>query len=120
MNLYLDDDSAGRRLAGILGKAGHTVVIPAQVGTAGSSDPRHLLYAIDHSLVLITHNHEDFMDLHDLVVRSGGSHPGILSVRRDNDPRRDMKPRDVVRALGRLQAASVPLSNQAYVLNHWR
>jgi hypothetical protein len=34
----------------------------------------------------MTRDHEDFADLHDLVLAVGGHHPGILVVRFDNDP----------------------------------
>jgi hypothetical protein len=41
-------------------------------------------------------------------------------VRRDNDPTRDMKDRDIVRAIGNLEAAKVPIENELHMLNHWR
>jgi hypothetical protein len=72
------------------------------------------------SHVCLTGDHEDFLHLHLLVRATGGRHAGILVVRRDNDPNRDMKERDIVRALANLQAASVPIENELYVLNHWR
>jgi hypothetical protein len=38
----------------------------------------------------------------------------------DNDPSRDMKDRDIVRALGNLEQAGAPIVNELHVLNHWR
>jgi hypothetical protein len=57
--------------------------------------------------------------LHSLVIQSGGQHPGILAIRKDNSPR-DMTPSQVVRAVNRLLAAGTPIANQLIVLNHWR
>ena len=95
MNLYLDDDSAKASLAALLRKAGHQVVIPADAAIAGVSDPRHLIHAIQHGFVLVTRNHDDFEDLHVLPQVSGGRHSGLLVIRFDNDPTRDMKDRDI-------------------------
>src|SRR5262249_30501722 len=120
MNLYLDDDSAKASLVKLLRPAGHPVVIPADAGLTGASDPRHLTYAVQQQLVLLTRNHDDFEDLHLLVQATGGQHPGLLVVRSDNDPGRDMKDRDVVRALANLERAGVPVINELHVLNHWR
>jgi hypothetical protein len=86
MNLYLDDDSAKASLARLLRAAGHQVVIPADVGLAGVSDPRHLTHTVQQHLVLLTRNHDDFEDLHLLVQATGGNHPGLLVVRSDKTP----------------------------------
>jgi predicted nuclease of predicted toxin-antitoxin system len=120
MNVYLDDDSVDRRLVVFLRKAGHQVTVPAGAGQAGASDPKQLEYAICNSLVLLTRNHKDFWDLHDLVVASGGGHPGILIVYAENDPRRDMKPRGIAAAVSKLEASGLPLSDQVHSINQWR
>ena len=62
-----------------------------EVGNSGIADARHLVYAIEQGVVILTHDHEDFEDLHDLIVASGGTHSGILVVRRDNDSTRDLQ-----------------------------
>ena len=62
---------------------------------SGRPDPEHLTYAIRAGRVVLT-QYGDFERLHFLLWRQG-YHPGILLVRRDNDPRRNMKPHDVVR-----------------------
>ncbi len=122
MNVYLDDDSAARPLVAILRKEGHEVVIPAGfgVGMSGAADPRHLRYAIRHGLVLLTRNHADFVMLHDLVVESGGGHPGILLTHSDNDPTRDLTYRGIATAIGKLEASGVPIEDRLHVLNYWR
>lgn len=120
MNLYLDEDSVARMLASILRKAGHRVTLPADVGMVGKSDASQLVHALQHGLVLLTRNHKDFAVLHDLVVACGGSHPGILTVRSDNNTRRDMKLTAIPGAIARLESSGAPLVNQLHVLNHWR
>ena len=120
MKLYLDDDSASARLAAVLRSAGHTVSIPADFQTTGASDPRHLRCAAQHDLTLLTRNYQDYVDLHDLVQSTQRRHAGILVVRLDNDPSRDMKDRDIVKALANLEQAGVPIANELHILNHWR
>ena len=51
-------------------------------------------------------------DLHVLVQATSGQHPGILVVRADNDPSRDMKDRDVARAIANLERAGVPIESE--------
>ena len=93
---------------------------PAECGTLGASDARHFEYATRNSLVLITRNYDDFAELHDVVQAANGTHHGILVVRSENDPRRDMTDRGIVSAIEKLQSALVPLVNQIHILNHWR
>ena len=120
MKLYLDDNSCKGLLALLLRKTGHTVVVPGDVGCAGVSDPRHFILAIQTGLVVSTRDYEDFLELHDLVQAVHGQHPGILAIRSDNDVSRDMKDRDIVRAIGNLERSGVSVANEFLVLNHWR
>jgi predicted nuclease of predicted toxin-antitoxin system len=120
MNLYLDDDSAKAALVRLLNKAGHQVAIPVDAGLYGASDPRHLMYTVQNNRVLLTRNHDDFDDLHWLLQAAGGKHAGLLVVRSDNDPGRDMKDRDIGRAIANLERAGVPVANEFHILNHWR
>lgn len=50
----------------------------------------------------------------------GGHHPRVLVVRRDNNPKRDLDQRGIVRAIGKLLAAGVSIAGQFTILNHWR
>ena len=120
MNLYLDDDVASPLLAQLLRKAGHDVQLPNDVGLSGDDDPVHFRHAATNNRAIVTGNHDDFKNLHWLVVDLQGHHPGVLVVRRDNDPTRDLKPAGVVRALRNLLAANAPIADQFIVLNHWR
>jgi hypothetical protein len=120
MNVYLDDDSAKASLVRQLRRVGHQVATPADSGLTGASDPRHLMHTVQQKLVLLTKNHDEFEDLHLLVQATGGRHPGLLVVRSDNDVSRDMRDRDIVRAIGNLEGAGVSIANEFHVLNHWR
>lgn len=120
MNIYVDDDSAKGALVARLRKEGHQVVVPADVSMSGAADPRHMLYAVENGLILLTRNHKDFNVLHLLIQAAQGRHPGIIAVRLDNDPSRDMKDSEVVRAIRNLESSGMPLANEFHVLNHWR
>ena len=120
MQLYHDDDSVDGVLIRLLEADGHDVLTPSDTGTAGKPDPTHFMCAIRLSRYLLTHNYDHFKLLHDLVLLSGGHHPGVLVVRRDNDPTRDMSPKVIVRAIRNLLAAAVPIRDSFHILNHWR
>ena len=120
MRLYMDDDSTDAVLVRMLRNAGHDVRLPADVGLSGSPDPAHLRRSIHERRVLLSYNHRDFELLHDLVLEAAGHHPGIVIVRRENNPRRDLSRHDVVRAIDNLLASTMPLEDQYVILNHWR
>jgi len=120
MNLYLDDDSAKGALVARLRKTGHQVVVPADAFLSGAADPRHFLYAVRHGLVLLTKNHDDFAELHLLIQATRGRHTGILAIRFDNDPTRDLKDAEIVRALRNLEQSGAPMANEFHILNPWR
>lgn len=120
MKLYLDDDSAQTLLVRLLRKAGHDVATPADLGLAGQTDPVHLLHAMRELRVLLSQNYDDFRILHEILMEGQGHHPGILVVRKDNDPHRDLKPSGIVRAIRKLETAGAPVADQYIILNHWR
>ena len=120
MLLYLDDDSVHGVLIRRLGDGGYDVLTPRVAGTAGHADPVHFMCAIRTGRVLLTHDHEGFTLLHELVLLAGGHHPGILILRRDNDPTRTMSPGAIVRAIHNLTASHLLIPDAVQVLNHWR
>ncbi len=120
MKIYLDDDSASSLLVQFLIREGHDVVTPKDVGTSGRKDPSHFMYAISNGRALLTHNQDDFELLHKLVLLVRGHHPGILVVRKDNDRKRDVRPKQIVRAIRNLMAAAGPIQDELNVLNSWR
>ena len=85
MRLYLDDDTVNALLVRLLKRAGYDVQLPSDAGRDGSSDPVQLQHSIRTNRVLLSGNHRDFEELHELIHQAGGNHPGILIVRRDND-----------------------------------
>lgn len=120
MKLYLDDDHASQELAGKLRNAGHDVQLPVEVGLRGTHDAIHLLHAIQEGRVTLTGNQRDFEALHALVTGLAFHHPGIMIVCREKNPSRNMKTRDIVRAVGNLGTAHPDLTGQVQVLNQWR
>ena len=120
MRLYLDDDSVNPLLARLLRNAGHDVQFPRDVSLSGEPDSVHLTHAIKDACVLLTKNYRDFEQLHNLVAAAQGHHPGILVVRQDNDPKRDLSPRGIVRAITKLEAAGIPIPDSYHILNQWR
>lgn len=120
MRLYLDDDTVATLLVRLLERAGHEMELPRDAGLMGRSDPVHLQHSISSNRSLLTANHDDFEELHDLVLHAGGTHPGILIIRRDNDRRRDLTSRGIVTAISHLLASGVPVENLFLTLNQWR
>ena len=47
-----------------LSKQGHSVVRPADVGLTGKDDDVHLSHAIQHELIVVTKDPDDFQKLH--------------------------------------------------------
>jgi predicted nuclease of predicted toxin-antitoxin system len=120
MRFLCDENMSDRRLASRLRARGHDPVLAIDVGLLSVSDARVLIWAIAHTLPVLTRDSEDFEDLHDLIMAAGGRHPGILVVRFDNDPRHNLTDRAIAGAISKLESSGVPLSDQINVLNQWR
>jgi len=82
-SFYLDED-VSPVYAQVLEKNDFAVSITAQLGRAEKSDAAQLTYCIEKNMVLITHNLKDFDHLSDLVLASGGHHPGIIGINQLN------------------------------------
>ena len=93
---------------------------PVAEKTAGQSDPMHLIHAIETTRAFVTHNYDDFEDLHDLIKTAGGRHPGILIVRKDNDSARDLSVRGIVNAIRKLELSGQTIESEYHILNQWR
>lgn len=120
MKLYLDEDTTHPVLVRLLRQAGHDVQLPGDAGLLRRKDAVHLAHAARQGRATMTRNYRDFEELHDLVMAVGGHHPGILVIRKDNDPRRDMKPPHIVRALANLIASGQPIPDHCWPLNAFR
>jgi predicted nuclease of predicted toxin-antitoxin system len=120
VRVVTDENMSSQRLAARLRTAGHDVVLAGEVGLLSVSDARVLTWAVGQGRPVLTRDHEDFADLHDLIMATGGHHPGILVVRFDNDPRHNLTERGIATALGNLGSSGVTVADQLHVLNHWR
>ncbi len=120
MRLYLDEDTASRDLVRALTKAGHDVTTPRHADLMGESDTLQLTHAVREDRVCVTANARDFQQLNNLVIQCGGSHPGIFTLRSDNDRRRDMKPGQVVTAIKNVATILSSVRNHVICLNEWR
>lgn len=82
-DFYLDED-VGQVLATGLRQFGHSSVRTVSEGRSGATDADQLAYAATNQLILVTHNQNDFRNLHAIWQqwRSIGlpSHYGVLNV----------------------------------------
>jgi hypothetical protein len=53
-------------------------------------------------------------------MQAGGHHAGILIVRYDNHAARDLTPRGIGRAVGKMESAGIALADEFQILNPWR
>ncbi len=120
MKIYIDEDMSAGLLIRLLQKAGHDVDFAAGANMLGRSDAVQFTFAIHEGRVCLTANYGDYEELHLLVRESQGHHTGILVVRQDDDPARDITPKGIVAAIRKLESAGVPISSEYIVLNHWR
>ncbi len=108
------------RLASQLRARRHDPILAGDAGLLSASDPRVLIWAIVQTVPVLTRDHDDFEDLHDLLIAGGGHHPGILVVRFDSDPRHNLSDRDIATAITKLESSGIPILDHMHVLNQWR
>jgi predicted nuclease of predicted toxin-antitoxin system len=120
MRFLLDENLCDRRRASRLQAQGHDPVLAIDVGLISVADPRVLICAIVQALPVVTRDHDDFEELHDLLMAAGGHHPGILVVRFDADPHNNMTDRGIATAITKLESSGVLIHDHIHVLNHWR
>ena len=117
LRLYVDDsvDSDEYRLR--LAAAGYEVISPRDVGMIGVDDRLHLEYAFHCGLVLLTHDADDFEELH----LAGEPHSGImwLSTSTTTGGATCVPPRYCELSSG-WSASGLPIVGELHVLNHWR
>lgn len=116
MKLLVDEDTQARRLLDALRHAGHDVASVAELGGNGLPDAQVFALAQDQQRALLTHNVADFLAL----AQQAEGHAGVLAIFRDGNPRNTMGYEQIVRAIGALQAAGLPVQGQFHILNHWR
>jgi hypothetical protein len=78
IRLYLDEDSMDRALVRALRAREVDVLSAIEAGLIARPDSQHLSYASDQDRALFTYNVGDFCSLHDLLIREGQRHAGII------------------------------------------
>lgn len=116
LELFVDEDTAAKRLVRMLSDAGHDVATVPREGLQGRPDPEVLEHAKELGRVLLTQNVGDFRKLHEEDME----HPGILGIFHERDRSRDMTYADIARAIGNIEAAGLEIHGEFHVLNMWR
>jgi predicted nuclease of predicted toxin-antitoxin system len=116
LRILVDEDSQARAQLNVLRSDGHDVVAIGELEKNGTPDPEVFDLAQSLERVLLTHNTEDFHELH----RARPGHRGIMAVFRDADLRKNMSYVQIAAAAGRLETAGVTIAAQFHILNHWR
>ena len=78
-SFYLDEDVPPVYVQ-LLEKKEFSAITTIQAGKSGKSDAVQLTFCIEKRSILITHNLNDFSDLSNLVLTSGGHHCGIIGI----------------------------------------
>lgn len=112
----MDEDSQARSQLDILRGDGHDVVAIGELDENGAPDPEVFDLAQSLERVLLSHNPEDFHELH----RKRPGHRGIMAVYRDADPRKNMNHSQIAAAIRRLETSGATIAGDFHVLNHWR
>lgn len=104
----------------MLRKAGHDVLIPADIGMSGRHDAEHLLKCVQEQRAFLTKNYTDFDPIHKLIIGCSGTHTGIIVIRQEDDRRKNMTYKGMVTALGKVEQAYSDFRNELITLNDWR
>lgn len=112
----VDEDSQARAQLNLLRADGHDVVAIGDLQKNGTPDTEVFDLAQSLERVLLTHNADDFHELH----RGRPGHQGIIAVYRDADPRKNMNYAQIAGAIRRLETLQVTIAGDFHVLNHWR
>lgn len=115
LRLLIDEDTQARALVARLRQAGQDVLTVQEAGLMGQPDPEVLACAWREDRLLVTHNADDFRQLH----QAEADPPGILVIYRDADPTKNMSHAAIVTALANLEASGWELSGQFVSLNAW-
>ncbi|HVA26519.1 MAG TPA: DUF5615 family PIN-like protein [Chloroflexota bacterium] len=79
--LYLDENTAQKRVARPLRAAGHTLYLAQELALAGAADMLQLETATKLGAVIVTKDISDFPRLHEEWQASGREHAGIVLCR---------------------------------------
>ncbi|MEL7143614.1 MAG: DUF5615 family PIN-like protein [Cyanobacteria bacterium J06643_4] len=116
LRLLIDEDSQAKVLVKLLRVAGHDVVTINEMGIAGASDNKVLELACLHNRIVLTRNHKDFLALHKIAP----THPGILTIGKDEEPDKNMPYREIVKAIENVENLKIAMNGLLFSLNQFR
>lgn len=121
MKIYLDDDADGSLLIIALQSAGFEVLSPRnkEINMRNRDDLAHLERATKERATILTFNCKDFRALHKDWENSGKVHAGILVVYKYNNPKKDLAPADIAKAIKNILVLHAPIEKQLHVLNDY-
>ena len=111
IKIYLDDNLDSYLLKGILRSNKFEVISPKEIGMSGKSDDNHLRCATAKGAVVLTQD-QQFPTPNPHI-----QHKGILIVYGSFNPKKDMTPIKIVRALKNIERQNLNLDNQISPLN---
>ena len=106
----MDEDSQARSQLNILRGDGHDVVAVGELEKNGTPDPEIFELAQLLERVLLTHNAEDFHELH----RERPEHRGIMAVFRESDPQTGFQSCSLWRNTRRASGQATPSGSGAF------
>ena len=74
LKLLIDEDSQGKILVDLLGKAGYDVLTVNKAGLRTASDQAIFNYAISHKRAVLTQNSIDFAEIASILLEQGKHH----------------------------------------------
>ena len=72
------DEDVAVVIANLVDAKGFRAVTARDEGQLGKPDAEQLTYAVEHGFCVVTHNREDYEELHRQYVAEGRSHSGII------------------------------------------
>lgn len=109
LRLLVDEDTQEKLLVDLLKKAGHDVVTVNELKLQGSDDIVVFNRAITEKRVLLTKNCRDFKKLLD---EKNPKHPGILGIYQDKDPYKNMRNKDIVKIISKMEMKLISIEDK--------
>ncbi len=113
IKVYLDDNLDNDDLITALRKEGFKVISPRDIGMRHKKDEDHLKCAVFNDAILISYD-LDFQKLAHKII-----HKGIIIIRRNNNSKKDMSSKRIVKALKNIETLHLILENKLYYLNQF-
>jgi predicted nuclease of predicted toxin-antitoxin system len=111
----MDEDCQDRLLVKLLRNAGHDVISVNESDLMGQPDSIILDRAKTDKHVLLTYNCDDFENLHQI----NSNHSGILSVYQNANLFKNIRFKEIVRAINNIEKSEMELNRLFIPLNQW-